>query len=193
MGLVELWEWVWLGRGGVCLGWDSVRRAVVMHEGRVELVGVELARESSWVGWRQGRCGGVGVWAWWLEWDVASGAYAVVGRHGVVWGLGGDKCSSAVWTMSGCIVYTRIRLLLLIRPFISSFLFLSNFQTLKVFVALFSGTMRPTKLKLGTHTNNSWMYRVYWNQTDAAYSSLNYFIFLSLLFSNIYIFVALFS
>ena len=33
------------GLGGcrVCLGWDSVRRAVDMVDGRVELVGVELA------------------------------------------------------------------------------------------------------------------------------------------------------
>ena len=36
------------------------------------------------------------------------------------------------WTMGGCIVYTRIRLLLLICFFISSFFFLSNFQTLKI-------------------------------------------------------------
>ena len=49
MGWVEAWEWVWMGGGRVCLGWDSVRRAVDMVEGRVELVGVELARE-----WRGG-------------------------------------------------------------------------------------------------------------------------------------------
>ena len=49
MGWVEVWEWVWLGGGRVWLGWDSVQRAVV--EGRVRLVGVELAREWSWVGW----------------------------------------------------------------------------------------------------------------------------------------------
>ena len=45
------------------------------------------------------------------------------------------------WTMGGCIVYTGIRLLLLIFPFISSFFFLSNFQTLKIFITLFSGTV----------------------------------------------------
>ena len=51
-----MWEWVWLGGGRVCLGWDSVRRAV---EGRVELVGIELAREWSWVdGGRVGMVGG---------------------------------------------------------------------------------------------------------------------------------------
>ena len=58
MGWVEVWEWVWLEGGMVCLGWDSVQRAVDMVEGRVELVAVELAREWSWVGWRQGRYGG---------------------------------------------------------------------------------------------------------------------------------------
>ena len=58
MGWVEVWEWVWLGGGRVCLGWDSIRRAVDMVEGQVELVGVELVREWSWVGWRQGRYGG---------------------------------------------------------------------------------------------------------------------------------------
>ena len=52
-----------------------------------------------------------------------------------------------------CIVYTEIRLLLHIRPFISSFFFLSNFQTLKVFVIIFSGTVRPRRLKLGTHVD----------------------------------------
>ena len=69
----------------------------------------------------------------------------------------------------GCIVYTRIRLLLLIRPFISSFFFISNFQTLKIFVTLFSGTVRPRRLKLGTHVDDGWMYRVYRYQAAAAY------------------------
>ena len=41
--------------------------------------------------------------------------------------------------------------------FISSFLFLSNFQRLKFFVTLFSGTVMPTKLKLGIHMNCGWM------------------------------------
>ena len=46
----------------MCLAWDSVGRAVDMVEGRVELVGVELAREWSWMGWRQGRYGGYDGW-----------------------------------------------------------------------------------------------------------------------------------
>ena len=90
-----------------------------------------------------------------------------------------------MWTVGRCIVYTRIRLLLLIRPFISSFFFLSSFQTLKYFVTLSSGTMRPTRLKLGTHVDSGQMHRVYQKQTAAAYSSLYFFSFLSLLFSNI--------
>ena len=51
-----------------------------------------------------------------------------------------------------------------IHPFISSFFFLSNFLTLKFFVTLFSGTVRPRRLKLGTHVNSGQSYRVYWNQ-----------------------------
>ena len=75
-----------------------------------------------------------------------------------------------------------------IRPFNFSFFFLFNFQTLKIFVTLFSGTMRPRRLKLGTHVDSGQMYRVYWNQAASAYSSLYFFIFLSLQFSNIEIF-----
>ena len=88
----------------------------------------------------------------------------------------------------GCIMYTGIRLLLLIHPFISSFFCLSNFQTLQIFVILFSGTVRPRRLKLGIPVDNGWMYCVYRNQTAAAYLSLYFFIFLSLQISNIKIF-----
>ena len=72
------------------------------------------------------------------------------------------------------------------------FIFLSNFQTLKFFVTLFSGTVRPGRLKLGTHVHNGQMYRVYWNQAAAAYSSLYFFSLLSLKFSNIKTFVCTF-
>ena len=78
-------------------------------------------------------------------------------------------------------VYTRIRLLLLIRPFLFNFSF-SNIQTLKIFVTLFSGTVRPRRLKLCAHMDNGWMYRVYLNQAAAVYLSLYFFIFLSLQF-----------
>ena len=65
----------------------------------------------------------------------------------------------------------------LIHPFIFSFFFLSNFQTLKYFVTLFSGTVRPRRLKLGTHVDSGQMYRVYRTQAAAAYLSLYFFIF----------------
>ena len=156
-----------------------------------------------------------------------------------LWGLEDWKLVHT-WTVGRCIVYTRIRLLLLIHPFISSFFFrfqfstlkffitlfsgtmrprrlklgthidswqmylvywnqaataihplissfffLSNFQTLKFFITLFLGTVRPRRLKLGTHVDSGQMYRVYWNQATAAYLSLYFFIFLSLQLSNI--------
>ena len=82
--------------------------------------------------------------------------------------------------MDRCIVYTVSRLLLFICPYISSFFFLSNFQTFKIFVTLFSETVWPIRLKLGTHMNSEQMYRVYRNQAAAIYSSLYFsFFFLS--------------
>ena len=84
------------------------------------------------------------------------------------------------WTVGRCIVCTTIMLLLLIYPFISSFFFLSNFQTLIFFFTLFSGIVRPRRLKLGTHTDSGQMYRVYQNQAAVAYLSFYFFIFLSL-------------
>ena len=66
------------------------------------------------------------------------------------------------------------------------FIFLSpQFSTVKCFITLFSGTVRPRRLKLGTHIDSGQMYLVYWNQAAALYSSLYFFIFLSLQFSNI--------
>ena len=99
-------------------------------------------------------------------------------RHFFSQGLWGLEDWNLVHTLivGRCIVYTGIRLLL-ICPFISSFFFLSNFQTLKVFVTLFSGTVRPRRLKLGTRVGSGQMYRVYRNQAAAAYSSLYFFIF----------------
>ena len=123
------------------------------------------------------------------------------------------------WTVGRCIMSTRIRLLLLIHPFISSFFFLSNFEhhvhwnpaaasysslyffiflslqfsTLKFFFTLFSGTVRPRRLKLCTHIDSGQMYQVYQNQAAAAYSYPYFFIFLSLQFSTLKFFVTLFS
>ena len=73
-----------------------------------------------------------------------------------------------------------------------SFFFLSNFQTLKIFVILFSGTVRPRRLKLGTHMDRGQMYRVYRNQATAVYSSFYSFFFLSN-FQTLKFFVTLFS
>ena len=73
-------------------------------------------------------------------------------------------------------VYTGIRLLL-ICPFISSFFFLSSSKTLKVFVTLFSRTVRPRRLKLGTHVDSGQMYCVYRNRAAAAYWSPYFTIF----------------
>ena len=56
---------------------------------------------------------------------------------------------------------------------------------LKIFVTLFSGTVRPRQLKHGTHLNSGWMYHVYRNQAAVSYWSLYFFIFLFLQFSNI--------
>ena len=61
----------------------------------------------------------------------------------------------------------------------------------KIFVTLFSGTMRPRKLKLDTYMNSRWMYRVYWIQAAAAYLPLYFFIFFSFYLSPV--FIALFS
>ena len=95
--------------------------------------------------------------------------------------------------MGRCIVYTGIRLLRLICPFISSFFFLSNFQTLKFFITLFSGTVRPRRLKLDVHVNRGQMYCVYQNQAAAAYLSLCLFIFFLSNFQTLKCFVTLFS
>ena len=88
-----------------------------------------------------------------------------------------------------------LELLLFICPFISSFFFLSNFQTFKIFVTLFSDseTVWPRRLKLDTHMNSEQMYRVYRNQFAAAYSSFYFsFSFLSN-FQTLNFFVKLFS
>ena len=74
------------------------------------------------------------------------------------------------------------------------FIFLSlQFSTSNIFVTLFSGTMRPRGLKTGTHVDSGQMYHVYQNQAAAAFSSLYFFIFLSLQFSALKFLVTLFS
>ena len=67
-----------------------------------------------------------------------------------------------------------------------------TFQTLEFFITLFLGTVRPRRLKLGTHVGSGQMYHVYWNQAAAAYSSLYFFIIHPLQFSTLKFFVTLF-
>ena len=67
-----------------------------------------------------------------------------------------------------------------------------TFQMLEFFITLFSGTVRPRKLKLGTHLGSGQIYQVYWNQAAADYLSLYFFIFLSLQFSTLQFLVTLF-
>ena len=74
------------------------------------------------------------------------------------------------------------------------FIFLSlQFSTSKFFITLFSGTVRPRRLKHGTHVESGQMYCVYRNQAAAAYLSLYFFILLSLQFSTLKFFVTIFS
>ena len=89
------------------------------------------------------------------------------------------------WADASCIPESGCSYLLI--PLFFSFFFLSNFQT-KVFITLFSGTVRPRRLKLGIHVDSRQMNRVYRNKAAAAYLSLYFFIFLSLEFSNIKVF-----
>ena len=92
------------------------------------------------------------------------------------------------WIVGRCIVCTGIRLLLLNCPFFSSFFILSSYQTLKIFITFFSGTVRSRRLKHGTHVDSGQMYCVYQNQAAAAYLFHHFFIFLPLQFSNVKIF-----
>ena len=58
-------------------------------------------------------------------------------------------------------------------------IFLSlQFQSIKIFVILFLGTVRPTKVKLDVHMGNGLIYCVYQNQAASAYLSLYFLIFL---------------
>ena len=45
--------------------------------------------------------------------------------------------------------------------------FLSNFQTLKFFVTLLSGTVRPRRLKLGTHVDSAWTVGSVWCKPES--------------------------
>ena len=84
--------------------------------------------------------------------------------------------------MDRCTLYTGVRLLLHICPFISSFFF--AIFNIKIFVTPFSRTVRSRRLNLGTHVDSGQMYHVYLNQAAAFYSSLYFFIFFSPFFKH---------
>ena len=66
--------------------------------------------------------------------------------------------------------------------FFLHFLFL-QFSNIKIFRHTFIiGTVRPRRLKLGTHVDSGWMYGVYQNQAAAAYAPLYFLFFLSPIF-----------
>ena len=58
----------------------------------------------------------------------------------------------------GYIVFVFLSLNMFVCVYVCVFV---NFFFGKIFVTLFSGTVRPTKLKLGTHADNGGMYCVY--------------------------------
>ena len=60
-------------------------------------------------------------------------------------------------------------------------------------MALFSRTVRPRRLKLGTYVDSGQMYRVYRNPAAATYSSLYFFIFFLSNFQTLKFFVTLLS
>ena len=73
------------------------------------------------------------------------------------------------------------------------FIFLSNFQTLKIFVTIFSGIVKPRRLKRCTQEDSGQMYHVYRNQAAAVYSSLFFSFFFLSNFQTLKFFVTLFS
>ena len=98
-----------------------------------------------------------------------------------LWGLEDWKLVHT-WTVGRCIMNQAAA------AYWSLYFFIFLSLQLKFFVTLFLGAVRPRRLKLGTHVDSGQMYRVLRNQAAAAYSSLYFFIFLSLHFSNIEIF-----
>ena len=72
-----------------------------------------------------------------------------------------------------------------------SFFFLSNFQT-KFFITLFSRTVRPRRLKPGTHVDSGQMYRVIRNQAAASYRPFIFLFFFLFSFQTLHFFFTLF-
>ena len=62
------------------------------------------------------------------------------------------------------------------------YFFFLQYSNIKVFITLFSGTVRPRKLKLGAHMDSGWMYHV--NQNQAAAAAYLFFVFSFFFLSN---------
>ena len=101
-----------------------------------------------------------------------------------IWGLEGWNLVH-LWTVDGCIVCTRIRLLLLIRPFIFSF---SKVQILK-FLSHFSQELWGLE---GWNLVHRWTMGgcIVWTRIRQLLHIFFIFIFLSLQFSNIKMFLS---
>ena len=100
-------------------------------------------------------------------------------------------CTRGQWVNVSCEPDSGCCCLLV--PLFLHFSYSSNFQTLKFFATLFSGTVRPRRLKLGSHVDSGQMYRVYLNQAAALICpSISSFFFLSN-FQTLTFFVTLFS
>ena len=111
--------------------------------------------------------------------------------HMLMWGLE-DWNSVHTWTVGKYRVYRNQAAAAYLSLYF--FIFLSlQFSNIKFFVTLFSRTVRPRRLKLGTHMDRGQMYRVYWNQAAAAYSSLYFFIFFLSNFQTLKFFITLLS
>ena len=86
--------------------------------------------------------------------------------------------------MDGCIVYTGIRLLLLlICPFILIFVSLQS-SIIQYFLQTFFMNCETSKLKRSIHVSNGWMYRVDQNQIAAVYLSFYFFLLLFPIFKH---------
>ena len=99
-----------------------------------------------------------------------------------------EACKVKTWYTRGqcadvlCLLESGCTCILI--PLFLHFSFSPIFEHWNFFVTLFLGTVRPRRLKLGTHMDSGQMYRVYQNQAASAYSSFYFFIFLSLSFSS---------
>ena len=94
------------------------------------------------------------------------------------------SCPGAIYMYKSIKIYTRTRCQVSVYRNIGPLVHFSftNFQTLKLFVTHFSGTVRPRRLKLGTHVDNVGMYTE--NHAAALICPFIFFIFLSPIFKH---------